>query len=560
MQTTYRFKLKPAPEQDATMNAWLSMIRAQVNFNLADRIDTYNQGFIQGDYCTLKEKAETCPLTCSVNRSASLGYPWKTEDPAKRRKKQIISNPKLKLGLLLSFDFTNVLDCGRWAQSTSQKKNASLFFFPKVCISRLYFLDLCWRDGATEFNPRRSAYEMQSSNLPEMKQARPWYKMVNADVLQQAVRNLNTAFQNFFEGKTQFPRFKTRATFKSFEYKPGTVRIEGRRIKLPLLGWMRFYKSRFIPPSWEIRTVTITKEADGWYASILLLDKTVSDASPKKLEELKSVNGIDRGIKKIVALASGDVTPNPNLGKRYERRLAIRQRRISRKKKGSNNRADAGKRVARLHQKIRRTRDDFQWKLAKDIAASADVIGFEDLNVKAMKSRCKPRWDEEQKRYLKNGQAAKSQLNKAISDAAWGNLLLKTKHQATKLGNWVVEVPARHSSQECSCCHYVSAKNREGEKFVCENCGHHDDADVDAGVVIAQRAREVVGLSNLPLVRRKVMPVPESTGNRKEELSLPLGGEPGNRSRKGERTLAYMQLSLFDDYFSGESTSNRYTV
>jgi putative transposase len=389
---------------------------------------------------------------------------------------------------------------------------------------------------------------MQSSGLPELKETRPWYKTVNADVLQQALLNLDCAFQNFFEKRAQFPRFKSRSTFKSFEYKPGTVRIEGRRVRLPSLGWMRFYCSRPIPKEWEIRTCSVTQEIDGWYISILLQDKTVPDVSPKQLEELKSVTGVDRGITKIVALASGDVTPNPLIHKRHERRLSIRQRRISRQKKGSKNRAKAGKQIAKLHQKIRRIRDDFQWKLAREIAASADVIGFEDLNVKAMKSRCKPRWDEEQKRYLKNGQAAKSQLNKAINDAAWGNLLVKTKHQATKLGNWVVEAPARHSSQECSECHYVSPKNREGEKFVCENCGHHHDADVDAGIVIAQRARDAVGLPNLPLVKRKVMPVPEATGNRKKETSPPLGGEPGNRTRKAE----YVQLNLFD-YLSGES-------
>lgn len=464
------------------------MLRAQVNFNLADRIDTYNQGFIQGNFCSLRDKAEACPLTCSVNRSASLGYPWKTDDLSKRR----------------------------------------------------------GRDKA--FNPRRSAYEMQSSNLPQMKKARPWYKLINADVLQQALLHLHIAFQTFFEGRAKFPRFKTKSTFKSFEYKPKTVRIEGNRIKLPSLGWVKFYKSRNIPKSWESRTVTISKEPDGWYASILLRDDSVPELPVKKLEELKTVTGVDRGIKKIVALTSGEVVANPNIGKRNERRIAIRQRAISRKKKGSNNRAKAGKKVARVHQKIKNERDDFQWKLARTIAESADVIGFEDLNIKGMKSRCSPSWDESKKRYLKNGQVAKSQLNKAISDAAWNNLLLKTKHQATKLGNWVVQVPARHSSQECSQCHFVSPKNRDKEKFVCENCGHHDDADVDAACIIAQRARDVVGLPNLPLVRRKVMPVLELTGTHPKEISLPLGGEPGNQTKKVE----YVQLSLFD-YLLGES-------
>ncbi|RAM50980.1 MAG: transposase [Hapalosiphonaceae cyanobacterium JJU2] len=458
MQTAYRFKLIPGINQQETMFSWLGMLRGVVNYSLADRIDSYNQGYIQGDFCSLQSKAQACPLTCSVTRSASNGNPWKEDKPSLRRGK-----------------------------------------------------------GNKPFNPRRTAYEMQSSSLTGLKQSRPWYKSVNADVLQQALRHLDTAFNRFFQGKSKFPKFKNRSNFNSFEFKPKTVRINGNHIIFPTLGDMRFFKSRDIPSSWEIRTVTVTKEADGWYASILLRDDTVPDLSKKRVDELQWVNGVDRGIKKITAQADGTVDPNPNIGKRFERRLEIRQRRLSRKKKGSKNRAKSRLSVSRLHQKIRNLRNDYQWKLARRIAASADVIGFEDLNVKGMKSKCKPKKDPETGKFVKNGQAAKSALNKAISDASWYSLRVKTEHQANKLGNWVVDVSARHSSQECSACHYVSPKNRDGEKFVCENCGHHDDADIDAAVVIADRARNKIGLPNLPLVKRKVTPKPESTGTK--ELS-----------------------------------------
>lgn len=147
-----------------------------------------------------------------------------------------------------------------------------------------------------------------------------------------------------------------------------------------------------------------------------------------------------------------------------------------------------------MHQKIARVREDFQWKLAKNIAASADVIGFEDLNILGMKARCKPKKDPNTGKYLKNGQRAKAALNRAILDAAWYSLRVKTEQQANKLGNWVVDVPAHHSSQECSQCHYISPTNRDKEKFLCENCGHHEDADCNAGAVIAQRTIEKLGI------------------------------------------------------------------
>jgi putative transposase len=250
-------------------------------------------------------------------------------------------------------------------------------------------------------------------------------------------------------------------------------------------------------------------------------------------------------------MADGTVEPNPNIGKRFQRRLEIRQRRLSRKKKSSKNRSKARQQVARLHQKISRARSDYQWKLAKRIAASANMIGFEDLNIKGMKARCKPKKDPETGKFIKNGQAAKSALNKAISDASWYGLRVKTEHQANKLGHWVIDVPANHSSQECSECHYISPQNRDGEKFVCESCGHHDDADIDAAVVIADRTRNKIGKPNLPMVSRKVTPKPELTG--KKESSPALAGEPGNQTGNRER-VTVMQLSLFEDV-SGESTS-----
>lgn len=151
--------------------------------------------------------------------------------------------------------------------------------------------------------------------------------------------------------------------------------------------------------------------------------------------------------------------------------------------------------------------------------------------------------DEVTGKYLKNNQKAKSQLNKAISDAAWYGLKLKTQHQASKLGGLVVEVPARFSSQECSKCGYVSKKNRDKEKFVCEECTHHTDADVDAAVVIRNRAIEKLGIDSLRVVSPKVTLKPEVTGSQqKRETSLGFPDEPKNPQSKVE----YVQLDLFD--------------
>nr|WP_236116931.1 transposase [Hassalia byssoidea] len=104
---------------------------------------------------------------------------------------------------------------------------------------------------------------------------------------------------------------------------------------------MRFFKSREIPDSWEVRTVTISRDADGWYVAVLLRDETVPDIPVKPLQECQTIQGADVGIKKLVALSDGTMIGNPQFLKKSERILRIRQRRVSRKKKGSNNRKKA---------------------------------------------------------------------------------------------------------------------------------------------------------------------------------------------------------------------------
>ena len=165
------------------MTNWLNMLRANYNFSLRDRIEAYEQARspILGNYSRLDNQGECCPLTCSVNKSATIGYPW------------------------------------------------------------------------SKAGKRRSAGMQQDAYLPEMKAARPWYKQINADVLQMNVRRLNDAFSRFFDGQGKYPRFKTRSKFRSFSYKPKQVKIEGSRVYFPGIGWMRFYLSRPKPVGFEIR-------------------------------------------------------------------------------------------------------------------------------------------------------------------------------------------------------------------------------------------------------------------------------------------------------------------
>lgn len=254
------------------------------------------------------------------------------------------------------------------------------------------------------------------------------------------------------------------------------------------------------------------------------------------LSQVKTAVGIDLGINKLVSLSTGETIPNPRFAQKTERKRKILHRRASRKQKGSHKRRKAYQRLARLENKVASQRADYQWKLANYLNKQADVLVFEDLNIKGMSARCKPKQDENGK-YVRNGAAAKAELNKAILDASWGELKQKVQVVSEKAGVLILEINPRHTSQECSCCGYISPTNRDKERFLCEACAYFNDADVDAAVVIRQRGLKKLGIVlPLPVVHGKVTSKerPATVGT-----SLALVGEPGKPPQ-------YLQLSLLD--------------
>lgn len=478
------YKLRPNTQQSAKMDGWLDMLRSHYNWCLADRINTYHQQFVMGEYSDLRAKAVATPLTCCVVKGGATGEPWKKDG------------------------------C---------KRNASL---------------------------------IQDAGLVELKKSRPWYSGIHSNVLQTNIARLNTAYKNFFEGRG-FPRFKNRSTFRTFSYKPKDVKIEGSKVYLPSIGWMRFYNSRPIPDGFSIRTVTIRRKQDGWYMSVLIEDKSIPDFPIKPLEEVNTAIGLDMGITKLVHCSDGSQFHNPKFStdSKTSHLLALRQRRVNRKKKGSKNRAKAGKVVAQLHQRIADKRSDYQWQIANKVVKKADCIVVEDLNISAMKSRCKPRKDEHGN-YIKNGQSAKRALNKAISDAAWGDLISKIEYVAAKSGKIFLKINPRHTSQTCSACGCIDKASRDGEKFICTSCGHFDHADLQAASNIKARAAEQFGLV-IKQIRR------DSPKSPIEPTQLTLWGTPSEfcastrkrhpaarKSKRQEPGNLIVQLDLFSQDIS----------
>lgn len=428
--TNFVFKLRPNITQFNQMDAWLNMLRSTYNWNLADRIAQYNQQFIQGEYCDIRTKGEASPLTCCVSKNGASGEPWKDAKTGK--------------------------------------------------------------DGKSK-NPRRSAGDIQITALPELKKARRWFGEIDSTVLQQNVKRLDTAYKNFFDGRG-FPKFKNRSNFTSFTYQMG-IKVQGNKIYLPKIGWMRFFNSRSIPNGFTIKAATLRKRQDGWYVSIRIEDKSVPDYVSKPLSEVSSVLGCDLGITKLVHLSDGHQINNPKFStnRKARRILKIRQRRVSRKVKGSKNRKKAANKLGSFHKKITDKRVAYQWNVANTITSrKVDAIAIENLNITGMLKRCQIKVDETTGRFLKNGQSRKKGLNRAISDASWGELIVKIEYLAAKQGKVVIKINPQYSSQECRNCGHTDQSNRDNEKFICTKCGYHEHADIGAAKTIRDRGSKIV--------------------------------------------------------------------
>src|SRR5215472_11105691 len=234
-----------------------------------------------------------------------------------------------------------------------------------------------WERRGVSFN-----YYDQANELPDLKAACPEYTEVNAQVLQDVLKRLDRAFQAFFrrikEGeKPGYPRFQGRNRYNSFTYPQygGGAVLDGGVLSLSKVGRIRIRLHR--PMEGAPKTVTISREADGWYACI-----SCADVPMQPLPLTGCETGIDVGLKVFLITADGVMVENPRHYRMAERRLANAQRRVARRHKGSHRRRKAVRLLARAHQQVRRARADFHHKAALALVRQYDTIYLEDLQVR----------------------------------------------------------------------------------------------------------------------------------------------------------------------------------
>ena len=372
------------------------------------------------------------------------------------------------------------------------RKQADVLQFTLDRNRELYNAALEERREAWRMCKASVTYEMQSAQLPAIKEDRPEYNEVYAQVLQDTLKRVDKAFKNFFRRvkkgeKAGYPRFQGYHRYDSFTYPQverlkgkALVRIEDGRVILPKIGHVKVKQHR--PIEGKVKTATIKREGDLWYIVF-----ACEIEAQTKLPYTDLPIGIDMGLKHFMTDSNGDVVDNPRFFRKSHGRLKSKQQRLAKKKRGSNRRRRAVKLQASAHKKVANQRRDFHHKQGRRLVDTFETIVFEDLSMHHMVKRPKAKQDENGK-YLPNGAAGKSGLNKSILDAGWGSFIDKVLHKAEWAGVTVMQVDPKKTSQMCSAC------GKEGEHkdlsvrtHVCIHCGVVLDRDHNAAINILDR-------------------------------------------------------------------------
>lgn len=299
--------------------------------------------------------------------------------------------------------------------------------------------------------------------LPQLKVEQPWLKTdCYSSVLQCVAINLDRAYKNFFEGRAKFPKYKSKFNKQSIQY-PQNVAVTRNCLNIPKIGIVKATFHR--PIEGKIKTVTISKTStDKYYASILCeVEGLENQADGDK------TLGIDLGLKDFAIVHDGhQVTKysNPKHLKRHARNLARKQKKFARKTQGSNSRQKYKKLVAKVHERVSNSRQDFLHKLSRKLVDESQVIIVENLNVKGMVRNRK--------------------LSKAISDVGWGMFVNFLAYKLERQEGKLVEIDRFFpSSKTCSCCgHIVDELLLDAREWDCPSCHTHHDRDGNAALNI----------------------------------------------------------------------------
>ena len=329
------------------------------------------------------------------------------------------------------------------------------------------------------------------------REAFPWMLEVTKNAPQMAIIQLGEAFKNFFAHRACYPKFRKKGRDERFSLTNDQFRVEGKRIRIPKLGWVKMREQlRF---SGRIVSATVSRRAGRWYTSI-----TVDTADPNLPQaDNQGVVGVDLGVSTLATLSTGETWTGPKALRSLLDRLRRLSRTLSRKLKGSRNRATAKARLAKLHARIADIRRDSLHQLSSNLTRRFHLIGIEDLNVKGM--------------------LGNRRLARAVADLGFYDLRRQLAYKAAWRGAEVVVADRWYpSSKTCSCCGFRLETLTLGvRQWRCPGCGKEHDRDLNAAI----------NLKNLAVSSTATACGGEGAGPVREHLAKPA---PAKQESSGE--------------------------
>ncbi len=332
-----------------------------------------------------------------------------------------------------------------------------------VC-RELYNSALRERIDAYRLNQVSISYQDQQNQLPEIKLIRTDLKDVYSQVLQDALKRLDKTFKAFFgrvkQGKAGFPRFKGQNRYDSFTFPQATggFRLDGDSLYLSKIGKVKIRLSQTMVG--KVKTLTVKREVSGWFAIFTV--ETEKELLPKTGKQI----GIDAGIESFMTLSDGTQIENFKYFETSQKQLRVAQRKVSRRKKGGNQRRKAVVQLRKIHEKIKNQRNDFAHKVSTHLVKEFDLIAIENLNILGM---------------------SKGILAKQIHDVAWNSFFQKLTYKAENAGRQLIKVNPNGTSQTCICGARVE-KTLAQRQHICLKCGYKNHRDIVSAKVILSRA------------------------------------------------------------------------
>ena len=352
-------------------------------------------------------------------------------------------------------------------------------------------------------------YEDFQNAIPEMKKQEEteWLKNVDSTCLQNAVRNLDNAQDNFVKSKqgkrkgpkVGYPKYKKRSNKQSAKFTSNKdsckVDYENQKIKIPKLNtWINFANeiSDDRIPDGKLQAITVTKNPAGHYFASLLYK-----VEKKPINYIPDVNnciGIDFGLKTFITLNTGEKIDSPKAYKKSQKRLSRLSRAHSRKKTNSKNREKSRLRLAKHHEKVANQRKDFNHKTSRKLVNEHDFIFIEDLNIKGMARG--------RKRKKPNAKTRKRGLGKAVNDVAWSQFVGFMNYKAIASGKFVIKIDRYFpSSKTCSHCGYIKDTLKMKERvWTCPHCNTFHDRDINAAINILNEGKRILFGENISTV------------------------------------------------------------